>query len=246
MDDDWLTQLATLERSIVAYDRDPDDAAEGIATLTGTRPVVISAPHATRHWRDAAWKREEEYTAAMAHWLHRQTGVHAVYATHRLRPDPHADHDTNQYKQVLARLVRQHGIQLVVDLHGARGDRDFALALGTINGTSCAAYEVAIVGALVAAGFQLDGSPPSLDRLALNPPRYRGGVQTPTITRFASRTLGVAAVQIELNAWARIVTRLPEAYEAQKGIAPHFRGDPVRIRRVLEGLLRVVAAAEQP
>jgi hypothetical protein len=47
-------------------------------------------------------------------------------------------------------------------------------------------------------------------------------------------------VQVELNAWVRIVQRLPSASEAQRGIAPHFWGDPERIRRVLVALTWIV------
>ncbi|MBN2469398.1 MAG: hypothetical protein JXN59_01645 [Anaerolineae bacterium] len=243
MDDDWLAALVALERAIVAYDDDPAPGPEeinGLAILTGRLPVLVSAPHAARHWRGTAWKREDEYTAALAHWLHMTTGAHALYPTHRITPDPHDDADEGHYKQALGRIVGAHGIRLVLDLHGARGDRDFGLALGTIYNETCPAYEAAIVEAFGAVGFRPGAAAFSLDRLALNPSRYAGGTRTPTVTRYAWRVLGVPAVQLEINAWARIVQRLPEAYEARQGIAPDFRGDPARIRRVMDGLLRVV------
>ncbi len=243
MDDDWLAALVALERSIVAYDTDPEPHpghVNGLAFLVGCVPLLVSAPHATRHWRGAAWKREDEYTAALAHWLHLTAGTHVLYPTHRITPDPHDDGDAGHYKQVLRQVVRAHDIRLVLDLHGARGDRDFGLALGTIHGETCLPYEAALIGAFAAAGFAARADAPSLDRLALNPSRYAGGTRTPTVTRYAWRVLGVPAAQLEINAWARIVQRLPEAYEARQGVAPEFRGDPARIRRVLEGLLRVV------
>lgn len=244
MDDGWIDALVTLERRIVAYDDDPPPAAvvDGLAVLPGSVPVLVSAPHATRHWRKANWKREDEYTAALAHWLHDTAGVHALYPTHRINPDPHDDSDQGHYKAALAELVRQHDIRLVLDLHGARGDRDFALALGTIYGKTCTAYEPTIIDAFAAVDFVQDGRVSSLDRFALNLPRYAGGAHMPTVTRYAWQTLGVPAAQLEINAWARIVERLPDAYEARSGSAPVFRGDPNRIRRVLEGLLRIVDA----
>lgn len=243
MDDDWLAALVALERSIVAYDTDPEPhpgQLSGLAILEGRVPLLVSAPHAARHWRGTAWKREDEYTAALAHWLHLRAGVHALYPTHRITPDPHDDADEGHYKQVVGHVVRAHGIRLVLDLHGARGDRDFGLALGTIHGETCPAHEAALIAACAAAGFPARADAPSLDRLALNPSRYAGGTRTPTVTRYTWRVLGVPAAQLEINAWARIVQRLPEAYEARQGIAPDFRGDPARIRRVLAALLRVV------
>ncbi len=239
MDHQWLRALAALERDIVHYDDDPAPG-EGLAILTGQRRVLISAPHATRHLRDRAWKREDEYTAAIAHWLHDHAGAYALYPTHRIAPDPHDDGDSGAYKEALQALVEAHDIRLVLDLHGARGDRDFGLALGTILGASCTPYERAIITVFEALGFRREGAPSSLDRLAVNLSRYAGGTHRPTVTRFVWQQLGVAAMQIEINAWARIVERLPSAYAARRGIAPQFRGEPQRIMCVLAALARIV------
>ena len=65
MDGDWLRALVKLERRIVHYDDPVPESAAGLARLEGRLPVLISAPHATRHLRDGAWKREDEYTAAL-------------------------------------------------------------------------------------------------------------------------------------------------------------------------------------
>ncbi len=242
MADDDLLALVTLERRYVSYDVSPPVHESGLAVRLGQRPVLVSAPHAARHLRDGAWKREDEYTAAFAQWLHEQAGAYALYPTHRIAPDPHDDADSGAYKQALADLVPRHGIRLVLDLHGARGDRDFALALGTINGQTCHSYEAAIIAAFQAQGFLAAGASSSLDRLALNPARYAGGTHRPTVTRFVWQVLGIAAIQIEINAWARIVERLPESYAAQRGIAPDFRGEPDRIRRVLAALSHITEA----
>lgn len=242
MDDSLSDRLVHLERTVVRYDA-PPSAGNGVAVLRGTVPVLVSAPHAARHRRSGAWKREDEYTAALAHWLHECCGVHAMYTTHRIDPDPHDDDDRGHFKQTLADFARRHRVRLVIDLHGARGDRDFAVALGTIHGLTCQPYEQEIIAAFEAVGFSVNGVAPSLDRLAVNPARYAGGSIRRTVTRFAWHEVGVAAVQVELNAWARIIVRLPESYEAEHGIAPHFRGDPERVWRVVEGLRRVIELA---
>lgn len=239
----WLHALKALEQQVVQYDvpaPENDDALAGVAMLPGVRPVLVSAPHATRHRRANSWKREDEYTAAIAHWLHEQSGVHAIYPTHRIDPDPHDDHDRGDYKQAIQDIIRAHDIRLVLDLHGARGDRDFALALGSIHSQTCKPYEVGIIRAFEAEGFSTDGVAPSLDRLAVNLPKYAGGTHMRTVTRFVWERLGIPTMQIEINSWARIVERLPASYEARHGIAPDFRGDPVRISRMLSGLLQII------
>ena len=194
---DWLAELVALERRIVAYDTPPPAGASGLTFLEGMRPVLVSAPHSARHWRGTRWKREEEYTAALAHWLHDRLGVHALYASHRLTPDPHDDADAGAYKRLAAEIVARHDIRLVLDLHGARGIRDFALAVGTIYGQTCTPYEALIVAALGEIGLRAEPCAPSLDRLAINPGRYAGGSHRPTVTRYLWQTTGVAAMQLE-------------------------------------------------
>ena len=92
----------------------------------------------------------------------------------------------------------------MIDLHGTRGDRDFGVALGTMKGLSCPQYQPLIIEQIEAHGFSIDGADFSLDRLAINHPRYTGGLRRPTITSFAYEQLGVPAAQIEINAWIRI------------------------------------------
>lgn len=244
VDDAALARLVALESAVVRYDDPPPSGADGLAVLPGSRPVLLSAPHAVRHWRGEAWKREDEYTAAIVHWLHEQTGAHALYPTHRITPDPHDDGDLGRYKQRLRDVVRGAGIRLVIDVHGARGDRDFGLALGTIYGQTCPPYESGIIAAAEGAGFAVNGRIPSLDRLAVNPARYAGGSHRATVTRFTWQQIGVPAAQLEINAWGRVVERLPSSTAAKRGSAPHFRGDPARIKQTLAALLAIINLVE--
>jgi hypothetical protein len=235
-----LAALVAFERDRVRYHADPPQGKPAFVTLPGRRAVVLSAPHGATHWREGEWKQEEEYTSALVHWLAVQTGAHAIYATHALRPDPHADEDTGAYKAALADLLAAHDVRLVLDLHGVRGERDFALALGTLNGASCPTYEPQIVGHLRARGFRLSEEVPSLDRLVLNHPRYAGGMHHHTVTRFVWRACGVQAAQLEINAWLRVVQRMESATSYH--VAPHFRADPARIIRLLNALASLVEA----
>src|SRR5262249_38729769 len=126
-------------------------------------------------------------------------------------------------------------VSLVLDLHGARGDRDFAVAIGTINGETFAPFEESLLAEFEKQGFFANPES-SLDRLVCNPARYTGGVRQPTVTRYVWRKHNIPAAQIELSAWVRIVQRLATASNAQNGSAPHFRGDGLRILRIYEAL----------
>lgn len=232
--------MIAFERDHIRYRGVARSAEEGIQTRIGSRPIVLSAPHATRHRRANYWKQEDEYTGAIAEALHLATDAHAIYTTHQSNPDPHDDGPGNAYKQALADLVAVHPVCLVLDLHGVRGDRPFAVGLGTMNGVSCPTYEALIVAAFRGEGFSTDKKRARLDRLALNHPRYTGGLRHPTITRFVSQTLGIAAAQLELNAWVRVLQRLPTASNSQRGQAPNFRADEARFRRVFAALCAII------
>lgn len=238
-----LAALLDSERRIVAYDQDASPPESPIGVMRGSKPVLVSAPHSVRHWRDANWKQEEEYTAALGYLLHEHTGAHFIYGRYMLNPDPHDDADRGPYKRAIDDLVAVTPIRLLIDLHGARGDRDFAVALGTMNGESFTDHEQVLKSAFERQGFTADPDS-SLDRLAMNPPRYTGGVRQPTITRYAWRNHHIPAVQVELTAWLRIVERLPSASNAKSGIAPYFRGDGQRILRAFCTLRDFINAVE--
>jgi hypothetical protein len=72
---DLLGTLRDAEQQLVSYDTPPPEGESGVAVLPGTIPVLISAPHSVRHWRQDHWKQEEEYTAAFGYLLHLATGV---------------------------------------------------------------------------------------------------------------------------------------------------------------------------
>ena len=239
MQDD-LDWIIAFEENEIHYQAPPPENSSGIVTRAGDIPVMFSAPHACRHKRAGRWKQEDEYTAAIAEWLHQQAGAHAIYITHQIDPDPHDDGAENIFKRALAAFLKEHPVRLVVDLHGTRGDRDFGVALGTMNDVSCPEYQPRIIQHIEAHGFRMDEAAFSLDRLAINHPRYTGGLRRPTITRFVFEELGLPAVQIEINAWIRILKRLPASSNATSNLAPDFQGDARRFVRVMDALARLV------
>jgi hypothetical protein len=235
--DDWTQKLCQFEDKYVRYREDAPQGEIPFRYLPGRRPVLISAPHGALHWRQGEWKREDEYTAALAHVLAEATGAHALYTVRRIRPDPNFDDDSN-YKRTLACLLQEHDIELVVDLHGARRGRDFGLELGTMSGITCPDYEATIIRHLEWQGFVRDHRR-SLDRLWVNR-LFKGGARQQTVTRFVWEKCAVNAAQIEINAHLRVVHRkLDATLYAEE---PDFEADPVRLRRAVQALIRIIRA----
>jgi hypothetical protein len=230
----WPQRLWQFEQGKVCYNDDPLPGQSSFCYRPGVRPVLISAPHGACHWREGRWKQQDGYTAALAYLLAELTEAHALYTVRRIQPDPNYEDDCD-YKRTLAHLLPQYSIRLVLDLHGAWSERDFGLALGTIDGRSCPDYEQIVIKAIQAENFTLDASH-ALDRLAYNPPRFKGGARQLTVTRFVWEQCGVNAAQIELNSLLRVVCRRADAAPEE----PAYAADPVRQRRAICALMNII------
>jgi hypothetical protein len=233
----WAWKLWQFEKTQVRYRDEPPRGQDSFRYQPGERPVLISAPHGALHWRRGAWKGEDEYTAAFAHVLAEHTGAHALYTVRRIRPDPNFE-DVSDYKRALARLLREHNIELVLDLHGARRGRDFGLELGTMSDTTCPDYQTTIIQYLEWQGF-VRSHHRSLDRLWVNR-LFKGGARQQTVTRFVWEQCGINAAQIEINAHLRVARRKPDAVLYPQD--PDFAADPLRLRRTVRALIRIIRA----
>ena len=158
--------------------------------LPGTMPVLVSAPHAVRHIRRKEIKQSDIFTGAIAYLLHQLTGCHVLAVTRLYGGDPNWDQPCI-YKQQLAQIAAEQPIRLIIDLHGASGERLFDAELGTMRGNSFLGRQdflPAITKACQSAGLKNI----SVDQVFT-------AAEQPTITSFAVNVLRIPAVQIELN-----------------------------------------------
>ncbi|WP_420643286.1 hypothetical protein [Candidatus Leptofilum sp.] len=210
-----LNRLLELETA-VAHKTVAPTGKRPFAHQAGNLPVLISAPHATVHQRQHRLKREEGFTGALAQLVAETTGAHALYCRYQSADDPNWDAHS-PYKRQLQKIVHAHNIQFVLDLHGMSNRHKIGVALGSMNGRSCPNHEPAIVTAVAKQFTQTDeATAASFLRLhwnhfVLNHSRFTGGLANHTVTRFASQTLGIPAVQIELCAAVRVVRKRPFA-----------------------------------
>lgn len=234
---DWLQRLVALE-SEVEYKSPPRRGEGEFCFQPGNLAVLISAPHGAAHTRHGRLKEEDDFTAGLARLCAELSGAHALYAWRKSSTDPNYYPDV-PYKHALREIIRRYDIRFVLDLHGCAAYRDFGIALGSMRGESLPPdYRRLILKVLHYYGFRSGGG--WLSRVDVDRTFTGGnGSQQETVTRFVSQCLGVAAVQIELNSYLRVVRRLPQASERDP-----FEGDPQMIERtihLLVGLVRAVA-----
>lgn len=170
--------------------------------LPGRIPVLVSAPHAVRHYREKKIKPSDEFTGSIACLLHQLTGCHTLAVTRLYGGDPNFDYPCI-YKSFLGDICREHSVKLVIDLHGAARDHDFDIDIGTVNGASLLGKQKILqrlVTSLENTGFT---------RISQN---FFSTVNENIITRFAANELAVPALQLEINKMYRVPHQNGEAY----------------------------------
>ena len=232
---DLIARLVELEAEI-EYKNPPPPGQPDFIHIQGLIPVLISAPHGAAHTRNGRIKDEDEYTAGMARLVAERTGAHVLYAWRKSATDPNYAPGA-PYKLALAKIVRGERIRFVLDLHGCSPRRPFGIALGSMRGQSCPAHFTVILAALDGHGF----SPAGSGLLRLDVDRTfpgGGGDHQETITRYCVHSLGVSALQIELNALLRAPSRLPD-----RPVKTPFDEEQRLILRTVAALESVVRAA---
>ncbi|MBN1262653.1 MAG: N-formylglutamate amidohydrolase [Anaerolineae bacterium] len=224
---DLIARLIALEAD-VRYQEPPTAQEPEFAYTPGAAPLLLSAPHGAVHTRHGKPKDEDEFTAGIARLVAERSGAHVLWLRRHSPEDPNRDRAC-RYKELLRRLVQQHAIRFVLDIHGARATRPFDIALGTAREESCTPETQAVmVAALEQPGFAV----------WVNPSGY-AAAGAGTITRFVSSELGddIQAAQIEFNAHLRIPRRRPDASAG----APFSPRDPALIEKAILALVQVVA-----
>ncbi|SHO57285.1 hypothetical protein [Vibrio quintilis] len=158
--------------------------------VKGTIPVIITAPHATRPFREGKRRFSDGGgTAALALALGEQTGASVIYTTYEGPSDPNY-YDDNGFKAALADLIQAETPVLLLDIHGSHPFRSYDIDFGTMNGESLLG-QPGLLHRLIHR-LKEDG----IDSLSSN--RFAASSHQ-TITKFAAQA-GVPAIQLEINA----------------------------------------------
>lgn len=163
------------------------DAEQPFTYQNGEIPILISAPHTTKHIREGKIKDADIYTGSIALFLSELTGTHLLYTT-GLSDD--ANYIQNgKYKEELTKVVEENNIQYVIDIHGAAKSRPFDIDLGTVHGKSLDSQTVSQIKSV----FFEKGIANVLENGVF------AASTSGTITNYSFNELQTQAVQIEIN-----------------------------------------------
>lgn len=232
--DQILEDIRQIEFNEIKYD---EGSTNYYGVIEGKIPILISAPHGAKHFRrrENRWKGEDEYTASLAIELGQLTGAYVIYVKNKTKEDPNND-AKSKYKMAVARIVKDHHIKFLVDLHGSDETRPFKVDVGIISGKSgrgsCPRFKK-----IVREVFS-DFEPKIFNKefCASDPC---------TLTSFARSKLGIEAAQVEINAKYRIVERKPDSTRAKKGIDPHFKANGKDVLALVTRLKRMILEIDQ-
>ena len=100
--------------------------------LENKTKIMISAPHSVKHVRNGEILSQDLLTWWLALYLWKRQNLPVIYSTSYKVWDPNFDeNDNSEYKQALAKYIKENNIKFLIDLHGCRSYRDFSIELGT-------------------------------------------------------------------------------------------------------------------
>ena len=228
-----LQDIRDKEFSLIDYNKEGEDYFE---IIEGRIPVLLSAPHGAKHYRNGSFKEEDEYTASLAIKLGEITGAYVIFVKNRTREDPNYDIRA-RYKDEMKKLVDEKGVRFVADLHGADRNKNYKVNVGIMDDdiTKCSCPTLKPVIEEAFKGFQ---------QPLFNLDFYRAS-SSGTVTYFVKNTCKIEAAQFEINGKYRIVERKPDSSRAQKGMATNFKANEKDVLEMIERLERMIIEIAQ-
>lgn len=181
----------------------------------GKIPIMISAPHAVNHLREKEGKKAEKYTGGIAKYLQKITQCHIIYSTQCSKDDPNYGKE-GEYKRVLKEYVEDHGIKVLIDLHGCRETWGMMVDLGTMDAGNSSLKGYSFVRDLLkyALEYRLSDCADQAEMCVTNNLRFSAG-KTNTITKYISQNTDTACIQLEIS---RLCRDLEKAENMEKTV----------------------------
>lgn len=175
--------------------------------VLGELPILVSAPHAVRHYRQKKIKISDQFTGSIVYLLNQLTGCHAIATTKLYGGDPNSD-DPCIYKAKIAEICDRKKVKFVLDIHGAAREREFDVDFGTNSGKNI--LSKAKMLETLEHNFHGFG----LSRISHD---HFAATGLNTIANYVARELRIPAVQVEINKQYRVPAQNPQGFHRLLG-----------------------------
>ncbi len=171
-----------LKEMIALEDSKPN---EENTLVKGKNPILLTSIHSMEQTKTKLAKPAETFTREFVLYLAKKHNISCLIKNIDTGFDPNRNDDDN-FKTILNDFINKHDIKLVLDLHGAKLEREFDAELGTMNNLSA---DFSTIMELKEA-FEENGLP----KVELNNP-FKGG----KLTQSAFFATNAEIIQIESN-----------------------------------------------
>lgn len=169
-------------------------AGDSFVITSGDIPVILSAPHSVRHFREGKIKAHDFYTGTIVKLLHSLTNCHIIYSTACESTDSNYDLNS-EYKKRLLEYIKENNIKYCFDIHGISINNPKMVDIGTspTKNEELKAFkgDVELFNQIYKI---LDSRFP--DKIGINN-MFKAGPQT--ITSFISESSDCKCLQFEIN-----------------------------------------------
>jgi hypothetical protein len=232
------------------YNDPPPEGKLPFVLVERDNPVLISAPHGCRTFRNRngeRWHQEDEYTVGMALLIGELCQVPVMATMWRTDDsDPNDSYEAaSPYKQALRRLVEERDIRWVIDLHGTRPLTP-RMASGQLVDLGVGNSRPSMPADMLAglrSGIEARLGPGVTERGGCK--GWPASVRGRSITAFAHHELGLGAVQIEMKPAVRVVRRRAEATMYRRSAADGGGPYQARVEDVKGMMQALVEFVEQ-
>ena len=120
-ENNWMWNIAIQEKGFSTF-----------KILKNKSKIMISALHSVKHIRQWEYLSQDLLTWWLALYLWKRLNIPVIYSTSYKVWDPNFDDNKKcEYKQTLAKYIKENDIKFLMDLHGCWSFRDFSIELGT-------------------------------------------------------------------------------------------------------------------
>lgn len=159
--------------------------------IDGNIPILLSAPHAVKQYREGKIKSEDKLTGAIVEYLCEKTGASGIVRVCNYRDDPNYENsgESLKYKKTILEWIKEKDIAILIDVHGCTDRHGFDIEFGTNYGkninqdtsyTEILKNEFAKIGKVV------------IDK------EFKSARDT-TVSSFINKNSGIPCIQIEIS-----------------------------------------------
>lgn len=179
--------------SLEMVNRFENDDRYDFISLSGDVPVIVSAPHNASQYLNGIFKVSDYGSGRLAFSVMEKSKCHGIIKTKNIGSVFKNDNANKQrncpYKDTISHIVKEENIKALIDIHTLRRTRKEEINIG-IDGGSNLFYNQNFINDISnivkSNGF----------KLSIDEPFRAGGT---TISKFASKKLGIHSIQIEIN-----------------------------------------------